>query len=107
MALAPEMDLLLSLASATGIAILSVPAFSLNLRKRSLDRITGIVKRRKPGYEGSALDTIAAELETSASQKANKWRRVDEICLYSGYFLLLGASLLRVLLIWYNLPAES
>lgn len=105
--LAPETEFLLSFASAAGIAILAVPALSLNLRKKTLNRITGIVARRKPGEDASALDIIANELEASASQKANRWRRVDEICLYVGYLLLLGSTSLRVLLLWLGLPAEG
>lgn len=105
--MAPETEFLLSLASAAGIAILAVPAFSLNLRKKTLNRITGIVARRKPGQDASALDIIARELEDSASQKANRWRRVDEICLYVGYLLLLGSTSLRVVLIWMGIPADA
>lgn len=92
-------ELLLNIASAVGIGFLSVPAFSLNFRKKSLARIASIVGRRMPGEEKKALDTIAQELEAEATQKANTWRRADEVCLFIGYVLLLGASVLRVLLV--------
>ncbi|MGC1496493.1 MAG: hypothetical protein WA790_11855 [Sulfitobacter sp.] len=94
----PELELFTNITSAAGIAILSVPAFSLNFRKKTLDRITRILAKRKPGEERSALDTIADELEMEAALKANRWRRLDECCLYLGYSLLLGASIFRVFL---------
>ena len=93
-------ELLLNIASAAGIGVLSVPAFSLNFRKKALARIANIVRRRTPGEEKKALDTIAVELEAEAAQRANKWRKADEVCLFIGYFLLLGASILRVILAW-------
>lgn len=91
-------ELLLNIASAAGIAVLAVPAFSLNFRKKTLARITRVVNRRKPGEDKSALDIIAEELESDANQRANRWRRVDELCLVIGYLLLLGSSILRVIL---------
>ena len=78
--------------------MLAVPAFSLNFRKKTLARITRVVNRRKPGEDKSALDIIAEELESDANQRANRWRRVDELCLVIGYLLLLGSSILRVIL---------
>lgn len=90
----------LNLASMTGIAILAVPAFSLNFRKKTLARISGIVARRKPGESESALDSIAEELESEAAERAATWRRIDEICLVVGYLFLLGSAVLRVVLDW-------
>lgn len=88
-------DAVLDVAGAAGIAILSVPAFSLNFRKKTLARITRIVQSRKRGEEKRALDTIAAELQLEAAEKAHRWRRADEICLLIGYLLLLGSAFVR------------
>lgn len=85
----------LDVAGAAGIAILSVPAFSLNFRKKKLARITRIVQSRKRGEEKRALDTIAAELHLEATERANRWRRADEVCLLIGYLLLLGSAFTR------------
>lgn len=92
----PEtLQTILDFASAAGIAILSVPAFSLNFRKKKLARIKRIVQSRESGKEKRALDTIAAELHVEATEKVNRWRRADEICLLIGYLLLLGSALAR------------
>ena len=96
----PETEWNLNAASAAGILILSVPAFSLNSRKKSLFRIKNILKRRKPGAETSALNEIAEELEDKATERANNWQLADQICLFVGYFLLLGSSIIRVWLTW-------
>lgn len=87
---------ILDVATAAGILILSVPAFSLNFRKKTLARIRSIVRSRRQHGDRSALDTIAAELEQDAARRANDWRRIDEICLVIGYTLLLGAAIARI-----------
>lgn len=89
---------LLDISSAAGILILSVPAFSLNFRKKTLARIGAIVRSRRQRGDSGALDTIAAELEEDATRRAHGWRRIDEICLFIGYTLLLGAAIGRVFL---------
>lgn len=90
-----ESDFWLNFASAVGIGILSVPAFSLNIRKKTLARIDSLVRRRKEKGDVGALSAIAAELEAEASHRANRWRWSDEICLFIGYFLLLGSATYR------------
>lgn len=87
----------LNLLSALGIGILSVPAFSLNFRKRQLDRIETIVGKRAERGEASALDDIATELRRGAERDLNQWRPIDQTCLRWGYFLLLGPAIVRVL----------
>lgn len=92
----PDVHTILNIATALGIAVLAVPVLALNKRKKSLAQISDIVAERKTGEEKSALNRIAANLEENAATRANRWRRADEICLYLGYVLLLGASVLRV-----------
>ena len=89
-------DTVLDFASAAGIGILSIPAFSLNMNKRALTRIRNLVQARDTSGDKSALDIIARELESEASGRVSQWRRIDEICLRVGYFLLLGAAILRI-----------
>ena len=70
--------------------------FSLNMNKRALTRIRNLVQARDTSGDKSALDIIARELESEASGRVSQWRRIDEICLRVGYFLLLGAAILRI-----------
>ena len=92
----PDIHTLLNIATALGIAILAVPVLALNARRKSLAQISDIVANRKTGEDKSALDKVAENLEETAAKRANRWRRADEICLYVGYVLLLGAAILRV-----------
>lgn len=82
--------------SAFGILLLSVPAFSLNRRKKALERIRSIISKRNSQGDGSALDSIALALQERRQDNAGRWHRMDELCLYIGYFSLLGASLWRL-----------
>lgn len=90
---------LLNALSVAGIAILSVPAFSLNFRKRQLHTIETIVRKREENGADSALDAIADELKDGAQQDTAKWRPIDQTCLRWGYFLLLGPAILRALVV--------
>ncbi|WP_300031439.1 hypothetical protein [uncultured Roseobacter sp.] len=86
----------LNAASALGIGLLAVPAFSLNFNKKTLARIEGLVQSRAQQGDTSALDVIAHELEKDAAGRVAQWRRMDELCLRVGYGLLLGSAVLRV-----------
>lgn len=86
----------LNIASTLGIAILAVPTFSMNLRKKTLSRIEGITQRQTVAGRQSALGDIAKELQHSAENRVTNWRRIDDICLRVGYFLLLGSAIIRV-----------
>ncbi len=92
----PDVHTALNVATALGIAILAVPVLALNARRKSLAQISDIVAARKAGDDKSALDKVAQNLEENAATRANRWRRADEICLYVGYVLLLGASIVRI-----------
>jgi hypothetical protein len=84
-------------ASLAGIVVLAVPAFSLNLRKKAFARIARIVEDRRACGDGLALDAIAREVARERETAAGRWRRVDEICLYVGYALVLTGAVWRVL----------
>lgn len=87
-----------NLAAVIGVLILAVPAFSLDLRKKALFRIDRIIARRRETGDASALDAVATELRDDRAARAASWRRIDRICLYIGYFFVLGAALSR--LVW-------
>jgi hypothetical protein len=87
----------LNIGSTVGIALLAVPAFSLNFRKKTLSRIEGITQRQSQSGRESALRDIATELKQSAESNVTNWRRIDEICLWCGYVLLLGSAIARAL----------
>jgi hypothetical protein len=75
-----------------GIAVLSVPVWALNGRKKRLERIKRIVRRRGRTGDAGALDRISQELERKRAADAAEWRRLDEICLYAGYGMLFAGS---------------
>lgn len=96
--MSPErLAFLQNLASTAGIAILSVPAFSLDLRKKALFRIDRIITRRRETGDTSALDAIAREVREDRAARVTTWRRIDRVCLYVGYLFVLGASIWRLL----------
>ena len=86
----------LNLATFLGIAILAVPVWSLNTRKRKLHQV-----RQADADAGSDSD-FRTRTRRILSDKHRKnvedWRGIDQICLIVGYALLLGAALLRVIL---------
>ncbi|MBB5722829.1 hypothetical protein FHS72_002459 [Loktanella ponticola] len=86
----------LNIASTLGIAILAVPTFSMNLRKKTLSRIEGITQRQSHDGRQSALSDIAKELRQNAETRVSNWRLIDDICLRIGYFLLLGSAIIRI-----------
>lgn len=92
----PTPETLVNIANAIGVVVLAVPAFSLNFRKKTLARISDIIARRAQRADASVLDDVANELEDTAKARANRWRRVDEVCLFAGYLLVLGASAARI-----------
>jgi hypothetical protein len=86
-----------NLASTIGIAVLSVPVFSLDLRKKALFRIDAIIMRRRETGDGRALDAIAREVRDARAARVANWRRIDRICLYLGYLFVFGSSIWRLL----------
>ena len=86
----------LDLASFAGIAVLSVPVWSLNFRKKRLRRIRAA--DRAGGSAEAFRNSVRAILRERRSQDVAEWRRLDELCLALGYVLLLGSAGLRLIL---------
>jgi hypothetical protein len=84
----------LNLASAAGIAVLAVPAWSLNVRKKRLQEI----REALPEAPARFRDRVRAILRDKRGREVADWRPIDERCLALGYLLLLGSAVLRLLL---------
>ena len=86
----------LNLATFLGIAILAVPVWSLNTRKRKLHQV------RQADADARSDSDFRTRTRRILADKHRKnvedWRGIDQICLIVGYALLLGAALLRVVL---------
>ncbi len=91
-----SLEATLDAATAIGVALLAVPVFSLNFRKKSHTRIDAILAARRETGAENALDRIGAALRDERARDAARWRPVDELCLYAGYVLLLGAAVARI-----------
>ena len=86
----------LDLATLIGIAILAVPVWSLNTRKRKLHQVreADAVARSDSDFRTRTRRILADKHR----KNVEGWRSIDQICLVVGYALLLGAALLRVVL---------
>ena len=86
----------LNLATFIGIAVLAVPVWSLNTRKRKLHQV------RQTDADAKSDSDFRTKTRGILADKHRKnvedWRGIDQICLVVGYALLLGAALLRVVL---------
>lgn len=82
----------LNFASLVGIAILAVPTWSLNFRKKRLQE----VRKALPEEPKTFKDHVRTILKDKRNRDVSDWRRIDEICLLAGYLLLLGSSFLRL-----------
>lgn len=82
--------------SALGMLALAVPALSLNSRKKALNRVVTLIRKREERGDGSVLDAIARELKAEREEQAGRWRRSDEVCLFAGYALLFIPAWWRV-----------
>lgn len=92
----PAFETIIDVVTAAGIAILAVPVLSLNDRKKRHATITDLVAERRRRAPDVVLDEIADTLQQKSETQVNRWRRLDELCLYAGYVLLLGGSIMRV-----------
>jgi len=86
----------LNIATFFGIAILAVPTISLNKRKKSLQQANEILDRASQRTSKDPFAEILSEVQDARGTLAGQWRRIDEICLVIGYFLLLGSSFARI-----------
>ena len=86
----------LNLASFFGIAILSVPVWSLNFRRKRLQALRDAdgANVTDADYRSKARAILIGRHE----QHVANWRRIDEICLGVGYALLLGSAALRLVI---------
>jgi hypothetical protein len=82
----------LNLASTLGVAVLAVPTWSLNRRKKRLQA----VRRALPETPVTFKDRVRGILEDRRNREVSDWRPIDELCLIAGYGLLLGSSVLRL-----------
>ncbi|QFS83450.1 hypothetical protein FIU97_11475 [Roseivivax sp. THAF40] len=82
----------LNLASAAGIAVLSVPVWSLNARKKKLQAVQDAL----PQDPQSFRDNVKGILGEKWQRDVAAWRRLDELCLAAGYLLLLGSAVARL-----------
>ncbi|MEH6523581.1 MAG: hypothetical protein V7775_20480 [Sulfitobacter sp.] len=86
----------MNIATFFGIAILAVPTLSLNKRKKSLQQANGILDRALQRTADDPFNEVISEVQEARGTLAGQWRRIDEICLFIGYFLLLGSSFARI-----------
>lgn len=82
----------LNFASMAGIAVLAVPVWSLNRRKK---RRHGLRTAKVPA-PGTLRARLRPRLEAIGDRAVADWRRIDEWCLWGGYALLLGAAVARL-----------
>ncbi len=82
----------LNLAALAGIAILAVPVWSLNARKKRLQRIRDALPEPPEAFR----DHVRAILREKRNRDVADWRALDEACLIAGYLLLLGSAFARL-----------
>lgn len=84
----------LNLATFSGIAILAVPVWDLNTRKRRLHLVQ---QAEEQAEDDSDFRTRTRRILAERHKKnVEGWRRRDQVCLFAGYILLLGAAALRI-----------
>lgn len=82
----------LNLASTAGIAVLAIPVWSLNQRKKKLQEIRDALPREAATFK----DHVKTILKDKRNREVSDWSPVDERCLVIGYLLLLGSSVIRL-----------
>ena len=82
----------LNLAALLGIAVLAVPTWSLNHRKKKLQEI----RKALPDEAATFKDRVKRILKDKRDRDVADWRPRDETCLYTGYLLLLGSAFFRL-----------
>lgn len=87
-----DLDWWLNLAAAAGIAVLAVPVWSLNTRKKRLQQIRAAL----PEPPAAFRDRVRAILREKRNRDVSDWRALDEACLVAGYVLLLGSAFARL-----------
>jgi len=87
----------LNLAAFFGLIILSVPTWSLNFRKKKLERIRA-ADQAAGKSDASFRAAVRGILRGRREKAVAEWRRIDEVCLFAGYLLLVGSAGLRLAL---------
>lgn len=88
--------MLLDFMTFLGIAVLSMPVWSLNKRKKQLTRLENAFGQDTAKARDESVQELADELIEERKKDTGDWRGWDEFCLWLGYGLLLGASFLRL-----------
>ncbi|WP_323796752.1 hypothetical protein [Nisaea sp.] len=82
----------LNLMSLVGIAVLAVPVWSLNFRRKKLQKVQDALSHDPASFRNEVKDILLDK----GNRDITTWRPVDEVCLIVGYLLLLGSSVLRL-----------
>lgn len=83
----------LNLTTTVGIAVLAIPVWSLNLRKKKLQAVRDALSDESNNFK----DRVRSILLDKRGRDVADWRMFDETCLGLGYLLLLGSSFLRLM----------
>ena len=78
--------------SCLGIAVLAVPVWSLNTRRKKLKAIQDAL----PSTPQTFRERVREVLKDKRGRDVADWRRSDEACLIFGYLFLLGSAVLRL-----------
>ena len=73
----------LNFASMAGIAVLAVPTWSLNIRKKRLQAVRDALAQEPETFR----DSVRSILADKRNREVSDWRRIDEVCLLVGYLL--------------------
>jgi len=82
----------LDLGTCFGIAILAIPVWSLNNRRKKLKAIQDALPQEPQSFR----DRVRHILKDKRGRDVADWRRIDEVCLVIGYLFLLGSAVLRL-----------
>ena len=83
----------LNLMTLVGIAVLAVPVWSLNRRRKRLKEVRDLLEETPASFKKKVRSIVVDKQDRDVSD----WRQIDEICLVVGYGALLGAAVLRLL----------
>ncbi|WP_226582790.1 hypothetical protein [Acuticoccus sediminis] len=84
----------LNLAAFCGVAVLSVPVWSLNFRRRRLQALR--TADREAADDTDFRRRARGLLIDRHRKNVEDWRPIDQTCLAIGYTLLLGSAFLRL-----------
>ena len=83
----------LNLMTLVGIAVLAVPGWSLNVRRKRLKEVRNLLDETPVSFKKKVREIVVDKQDRDVTD----WRRIDEVCLVVGYVALLGAAVLRLL----------